>query len=62
MTWLPFGARPTAALVMRNQLPSPRFAHAVQKVREPGQERAVMGDYLPRGHYSSVSGFERRGC
>lgn len=62
VTWLPFGARPTAALIMRNQLPAPGFAHAVQKVRKPGQERAVMGDYLPRGSYTSVPEFERRGC
>jgi hypothetical protein len=47
---------------MRNQLPTPGFAHAVQKVRKPGRERAVMGDYLPRGSYTSVSEFERRGC
>jgi hypothetical protein len=62
VTWLPFGVRPTAALIMRNQLPSPRFAHAVQKVGRPGQEREVMGDYLPRGRYTSTAGFERRGC
>jgi len=62
VTWLPFGARPTAALVMRNQLADPQFAHAVQQVTKPGTERAVMGDYLPRGHYSSAKAFERRGC
>jgi hypothetical protein len=62
VTWLPFGARPTAALIMRNQLPSPRFAHAVQRVSKPGQEREVMGDYLPRGGYTSTARFERRGC
>ena len=62
VTWLPWGARPTGALVMRNQLPSRRFAHAVQRVDEPGEERAVMGDYLPRGRYTSAKAFERRGC
>lgn len=62
VTWLPFGARPTAALVMRNQLASPAFAHAVQQVRKPGEERAVMGDYLPRGRYLSTRAFEKRGC
>ena len=62
VTWLPFGARPTAALVMRNQLASPGFPHAVQQVRKPGEERQVMGDYLPRGRYVSTQGFEKRGC
>lgn len=62
VTWLPFGARPTAALVMRNQLADPGFAHAVQQVRKPGTEREIMGDYLPRGRYLSTREFERRGC
>jgi hypothetical protein len=62
VTWLPFGARPTAALIMRNQLESPGFDRAIQDVRKPGQERRVMGDFLPRGHYTSTAVFERRGC
>jgi hypothetical protein len=62
VTWMPWGVRPNAALIMRNQLASPRFAHAVQRVRRPGTERAVMGDFLPRGHYTSTRAFERRGC
>ena len=62
VTWLPFGARPTAALIMRNQLESPGFDRAIQDVRKPGQERRVMGDFLPRGRYTSTSVFERRGC
>jgi hypothetical protein len=62
VTWLPFGARPTAALVMRNQLESPGFDQAIQDVRRPGQERRVMGDFLPRGRYTSTTGFESRGC
>lgn len=62
VTWLPFGARPTAALIMRNQLESPGFDRAIQDVRKPGEERRVMGDLLPRGHYTSVAEFERRGC
>ena len=62
VTWLPFGARPTAALVMRNQFASPRFDHAIQKVRKPGTEREVMGDHLPRGSYLETRQFEQRGC
>jgi hypothetical protein len=62
VTWLPFGIRPTAALVMRNQLADPDFAHSVQKVRRPGTEREVMGDFLPRGHYTGTRAFQRRGC
>jgi hypothetical protein len=62
VTWLPFGVRPTAALVMRNQLADPDFAHSVQKVTRPGTEREVMGDFLPRGHYTGTNRFEARGC
>jgi hypothetical protein len=62
VTWLPFGIRPTAALVMRNQLADPDFAHSVQRVRRPGTEREVMGDFLPRGHYTGTQAFQRRGC
>lgn len=62
LTWLPFGARPTAALVMRNQLADPDFAHAVQRVRAPGTEREVMGEHLPRGRYLATRAVERLGC
>ncbi len=62
VTWLPFGIRPTAALVMRNQLADPDFAHSVQRVRRPGTEREVMGDFLPRGHYTGTRAFQRKGC
>jgi hypothetical protein len=62
VTWLPWGIRPTAGLVMRNQLADPDFAHAIQRVRRPGTEREVMGDFLPRGHYTSTRAFQRPGC
>jgi hypothetical protein len=62
VTWLPFGARPTAALIMRNQLESPGFDRAIQDVHQPGEERRVMGSFLPRGRYTSTAGFERRSC
>ena len=62
VTWMPWGVRPSAALIMRNQLPSPWFGQAIQRVQQPGTERAVMGDYLPRGRYTSVEAFEKRGC
>jgi hypothetical protein len=62
VTWMPWGARSNAALIMRNQLPSPGFDRAIQRVRKPGTEREVMGAYLPRGRYTSVKAFERRGC
>ncbi len=62
VTWMPWGARPSAALILRNQLPSPWFAQAIQRVHRPGTERQVMGDYLPRGAYTSKASFQRRGC
>jgi hypothetical protein len=49
-------------LFLRNMLPSPGFAHAVQNTRKPGDEREVIGEYLPVAEYSSVAAFEQRGC
>lgn len=49
-------------LILRNMLPAADFAHAVQRTVTPGDERDVMGEYLPRASYSSVAEFEARGC
>lgn len=49
-------------LLVRNMLPAPSFAHAVQRTVTPGDEAAVLGPYLPRGSYTTKSAFERRGC
>jgi len=62
VTWMPWGLRPEAVMVMRNQLASPDFARSVQQVRKPGMERDVMGSFLPRGSYTSTEVFEQRNC
>ncbi|MGH3329852.1 MAG: hypothetical protein ACRDPJ_00985, partial [Nocardioidaceae bacterium] len=62
VTWMPWGLRPNAAMIMRNQLPSPGFDRAVQRVRRPGSERRVMGPFLPHGSYTSTRAFEKSGC
>jgi len=49
-------------LFLRNMLPSPGFTHAVQNTHTPGDEAAVLGDYLPRADYTDTAGFEQRGC
>lgn len=49
-------------VLIRNMLPSPGFQHAVQSTRVPGDERTVMGDYLPTASYSSRAAFEGSGC
>lgn len=49
-------------LILRNMLPAARFTHAVQNTVTPGDERDVMGEYLPTSAYSSVAEFESRGC
>jgi hypothetical protein len=51
-----------ALLLIRNMLPAATFHHAVQDTRTPGDERMVMGPYLPRGTYTSKRRFERHGC
>jgi hypothetical protein len=51
-----------ALLLVRNMLPSKGFHRAVQDTRVPGDERAVMGPYLPSGRYMTKKQFEARGC
>jgi hypothetical protein len=48
---------------LRNMLPSPSFHHAIQDTRKPGDERRVLGPYLPTGtYYPSKRAFEKLGC
>jgi hypothetical protein len=48
---------------LRNMLPSPSFHHAIQDTRTPGDERRVLGPYLPTGtYYASKRAFEKLGC
>jgi hypothetical protein len=48
---------------VRNMLPSPSFHHAIQDTRVPGDQRRVMGRYLPKGrYYKSKRAFEKLGC
>jgi hypothetical protein len=51
-----------AYLILRNMLPAASFHHAVQDVTAYGQEKAVMGPYLPGGTYMSKAQFEKLGC
>ncbi|MFJ4675518.1 hypothetical protein [Kitasatospora sp. NPDC088783] len=48
-------------LILRNMLPSAAFGHAVQDTRVPGDERAVMGPYLPTAAYTTTAAFEALG-
>jgi hypothetical protein len=48
---------------IRNMLPAPGFHHAIQDTRAPGDERRVLGQYLPTAtYYSGKRAFERLGC
>lgn len=51
-----------ALLIVRNMLPAPDFAEAIQNTSVAGDETAVMGEYLPRGRYYSKAEFEALGC
>jgi hypothetical protein len=69
VAWLDWGTdgdgagRPTQGLlIMRNMLPDPSFAEAIQNVVVPGTEVQVMGEYLPAGTYMSTTEFESLGC
>jgi hypothetical protein len=63
IAWLPWGAEPQGVVLMRNMLPSPSFAQAIQNVT-PGDEKAVMGDYYPTGRYfATPTAFQKAaGC
>ncbi|HET6154602.1 MAG TPA: hypothetical protein VFE15_16790 [Marmoricola sp.] len=50
ISWLPWGIDPKGIAYMRNMLPNPTFAHAVQNASY-GTEKQVMGDYYPTGTY-----------
>jgi hypothetical protein len=69
VAWLDWGNRGDGAgrpdyglLIMRNMLVSPRFAHAIQRVKDPGTEPAVMGRYFPRSAYTTTAAFAAHGC
>ncbi len=49
-------------LILRNLLPSPQFASAIQDVTHPGQESSVMGRYLPTDTYTTKGAFQSLGC
>lgn len=62
VAWLAYGARPDGVAIMRNQLPDPDFEQAIHNVTEPGSEAQVLGQYMPRGSYTSTDEFASRGC
>ncbi|MBL0089636.1 MAG: hypothetical protein IPP44_24365 [Ideonella sp.] len=45
-------------MMIRNMLARPDFAHSIQKIRKTGEEREVMGEYLPQGSYMTKDIFE----
>ncbi|GGP26752.1 hypothetical protein [Silvimonas amylolytica] len=49
-------------LIMRNMLPDPAFANAIQNVHIPGQEQSVIGNYLPTVTYGTTQSFTALGC
>lgn len=58
----PLGRRGGGLLLLRNLRPDPSFAEAIQNVERPGEERAVVGPYLPRGEYMASAEFVAPGC
>ena len=48
--------------IMRNLLPNTEFNQAVQNVEAWGEEKTIMGDYLPEIKYTSQQDFESKGC
>ena len=45
-------------MMIRNMLARPDFPNSIQKIKKTGEERAVMGAYLPQGSYMTKDIFE----
>jgi hypothetical protein len=62
VVWLPAGPTPQTVVILRNMLPAPDFANAIQNATQ-GTELQTMGPYYPVGqYYAHVSDFEQTGC
>jgi hypothetical protein len=55
--WLPWGPGGSVLLIMRNMLPDPSFANAIQRANF-GTETQDLGAYYPAGCYMSTANFE----
>ncbi|MEA2375372.1 MAG: hypothetical protein QOD53_1835 [Thermoleophilaceae bacterium] len=63
MTWIPWGPQTGGSLILRNMLPNPSFAQAIQRVPAQGKEKQVMGAYFPVSrYYVDKAAFEKLGC
>jgi hypothetical protein len=62
VSWLPAGPWRQSLLILRNMLPAPTFAQAIQNA-QPGTEQQTLGEYYPRGtYYRTTADFEKLGC
>lgn len=61
VAWLAAPAAGPGALVYRHMLPAATFSRSIQSLGAAG-DPAALGDYLPRGRYSSKAEFEALGC
>lgn len=51
-----------ALLIMRNMLPAADFENTVQNTSIPGDEEAIMGEFMPSVQYFTKDEFESLGC
>lgn len=62
VTWLPWGGTfSNGVLIIRNMLPAPSFANAIQNITETSSPRQVMGPYYPTTVYCPKATFEAGG-
>ncbi len=70
VAWIPWSPRGDGGrdhdfgwMQIRNMLPSPSFHHAIQNTSQPGDEKRVIGPYLPSAtYYKDKLAFEKLGC
>jgi hypothetical protein len=61
VNWLPAGPGSATLMILRNMLPDPSFAQAIQFVRH-GHEAEDMAEFYPATTYMSTAEFEAQGC
>lgn len=63
VNWLPWGDTDEVnILLVRNMLPAPGFAHAIQKVTPGARGEVVMGAFYPQAWYCTRERFEKMGA
>lgn len=69
VAWIPWPAQgdgdghlSDGLLVVRNMMPEPGFADAIQDITSPSAVQTDLGPYYPQGSYTTTASFQKLGC